>query len=222
MNSSFERLRPASYTTLEYREVGEPPEKTTEAVEEQPRAPQPDPQPDPAALFAARLDEQRRAITAQARQEAEREIQRARSELARAIEDFGQQRERYFGQCEAEVVDLALAIGRHIIHRETQIDPRLLAGLVNYELEQIEAATTVRLIVSPDSLGHWNEAAAGMPHAVEVSSDKALAPGAVRIETALGSTSVSFERELKEIESGFMDLLSHRPAASECRTVRVQ
>src|SRR5450631_3836009 len=144
MNSSSEPLGPVSYTPLEYREAGDAAGKTPPAVEEQPRAPQPEPQPDPAVLFAARLDEQRRAITAQARQDTEREIQRVRSEIARAIADFGQQRERYFHQCEAEVVDLALAIARHIIHRETQIDPRLLAGLVNYELEQLDAATSVR------------------------------------------------------------------------------
>jgi len=224
MNSSSEQVESESYAPLVYREAGEPPDvdTTSEAAAEQPPAVTRPPQPDPAALFAARLEEQRRTITAQARQEAEREIQRVRAGIARSIEDFGQQREKYFRQCEAEVVDLALAIARRIIHRETQIDPRLLASLVNYELEQLDAATSVRLIVAPDSLGYWNEAAADMSRAVEVSADKTLAPGDVRIETVLGNTSVSFERELKEIERGFLDLLSHRPAASESRLVRVQ
>jgi flagellar assembly protein FliH len=61
-----------------------------------------------------------------------------------------------------------------------------------------------------------------MPRTVEVSPDKALASGDVRIETALASTTVSFEGELKEIERGFFDLLSHRPGAAESRPVRVQ
>jgi flagellar assembly protein FliH len=224
MNLSSERSGAASYAPLEYREAGDPPDVNTasETATEQPPAVPQSLQPDPATLFAARLEEQRRTITAQAHQEAEREIQRARSEIARSIEDFGQQREKYFRQCEAEVVDLALAIARRIIHRETQIDPRLLASLVNYELEQLDAATSVRLIVAPGSLGYWNEAAAGMSRTVEVSVDKALASGDVRMETVLGNTSVNFERELKEIERGFLDLLSHRPAPSESRAVRVQ
>jgi len=224
MNSSSERLQFASYAPLEYLEAGDPSDAdgvSETTTEESTATPQP-PQPDPAALFAARLEEQRRTITTQARLETEREVQRARSEILRAIEDFGQQRGEYFRQCESEIVDLALAIARRIIHRETQIDPRLLASLVNFELEQLDGATSVRLIVSPDSLGYWNEASSAMSRAVEVSSDKALAVGEIRIETVLGSTSVSFERELKEIERGFLDLLSHRPAVSESRPARVQ
>lgn len=225
MNSSSERLQSATYAPLEYREAGDPTDagNVSEATTEKPPAPPPsEAQPDSAAVFAARLDEQRRTITAQARQEAEREIQRARGEILRAIEAFEHEREKYFRQCEAEVVDLALAIARRIIYRETQIDPRLLARLVNYELEQLDAATSVRLIVSPDSLGYWKEAVPGMSHAVEVSTDKAIATGDVRIETVLGTTSVSFERELKEIERGFLDLLSQRPVVSESRPARVQ
>jgi flagellar assembly protein FliH len=178
--------------------------------------------PDPEALFATRLEAERRAITAQARQDAEREIQRARAQIACAVEQFAQQREEYFRRAEGEVVSLALAIARRLLHRETQIDPRLLAGLVNYELDQLDAATSVRLLVSPETLSYWNAAAPTMSRPVEVGPDKALAAGAVRIETVLGSTMVSFERELKEIERGFFDLLSHRPTVQETTTAHVQ
>ncbi len=61
-----------------------------------------------------------------------------------------------------------------------------------------------------------------MPRPVELVADKALAASEARMETALGSTVVSFERELKEIERGFFDLLSHRPAAADVRAARVQ
>lgn len=225
MSSLSEHLQSAAYAPMEYREAGDPfdyskiPDATDECL---PAPSSPEPQPDPAALFAARLEEERCAITEHARQEAEREIKRGRSEIASAIENFGEQREEYFRQCEAEVVDLAMAIARRIIHRETQIDPRLLAGLVNYELEQLDAATSVRLIVSPDSLRSWNETASAMSRAVEVAPDQALVPGEVRIETVLGATTLSFERELKEIERGFFDLLSHRQTVDEPKPVHVQ
>ncbi len=223
MNSSSEPVEPAAYTPLEYRETGEPgafPESGPGMFAVQPRAAEP--KPDPEALFAARLEAERRAITAQARQDAEREIQRVRAEIARAIEQFAQQRDEYFRHAESEVVSLALAIARRLLHRETQIDPRLLSGLVNYELDQLDAATSVRLFVSPDTLSYWNASAPTMSRPVEVAPDKTLAAGAVRIETVLGSTVVSFDRELKEIERGFFDLLSHRPAPPETTTARVQ
>jgi flagellar assembly protein FliH len=80
----------------------------------------------------------------------------------------------------------------------------------------------VRLLVSPDTLNYWNEAVRTISRPVELATDKTVAPGDARIETALGSTTVSLERELKEIERGFFDLLSHRPRASDDKSVRVQ
>ncbi len=178
MNSSSDPVEAVSYTPLEYRETGEPgslPDSGPGMFGGQPRAVEA--KPDPEALFAARLEAERRAISAQARQDAEREIQRARAEIARAIEQFAQQRDEYFRHAESEVVNLALAIARRLMHRETQIDPRLLAGLVNYELDQLDAATSVRLLVSPETLGYWNAAAPAMSRPVEVAPDKALAAG---------------------------------------------
>jgi flagellar assembly protein FliH len=212
-----------SYLPLEYTEVNQPFEAANQSAQPEPPSGDPpsveaEPAPDPAELLEARIEAERHAIRAQVRQETEREIQRARTGIAHAIEEFAHQREEYFRRAEEEVVNLTLAIARRLIHRETQIDPRLLAGLVNYELEQLDAATSVRLFVSPQTLGYWNEAAPAMSRIVEVAPDPALAQCDARIETALGSATVSFERELKEIERGFFDLLSHRPSATESKT----
>jgi flagellar assembly protein FliH len=218
--------QPVPYVPLEYRESSGPfqieDEQAAAGGGQSAASAESEPVADPALLLATRIEEERCAITAKARQEAEREIQIVRAGIAKAIEQFAGQRDQYFRLAEAEVVGLALAITRRLIHRESQIDPGLLAGLVNYELEQLEAATSVRLVVSPETLKYWSAAAHSMARAVEVGADKSLASGGVRIETALGSTSVNFERELKEIERGFFDLLSHRPAAAETDTARVQ
>jgi len=223
MNSSSEHSPSSSYVPMQYRDAGEPfePGQISETASA-PTDRSAEQAPDPAELLAARIEQERRTITAQAHQESERELQRVRAEVAGAVEQFARQRDEYFHQAEAEIVGLALAIARRLLHRETQIDPRLLAGLVNYELEQLEAATSVRLLVSPDTLSCWEEAIRGMSRLVELASDKALTAGDARIETVLGSTIVSFESELKEIERGFFDLLSHRPASAESRTLRVQ
>lgn len=221
MSLSYEALPPASYPPLEYREASDG-KHAGQASEDAGAVARSGLAPDPEALFATRLEQERSVITAQARQDAEREIGRARTEIARAIEAFAHQRDEYFHQAEAEVVNLALAIARRILHRESQIDPQLLVGLVNYELEQLEAATNVCLFVSPDALSYWSEAAPTLSRTVEVAAEKALAPDELRIETALGATTLSFERELKEVERGFFDLLSHRPAAAEVTPARLQ
>jgi flagellar assembly protein FliH len=211
---------------MEYGDANQP-FQSPEPSSGNPASGQTEPPPDPTALLEARLEAERRTIRAQARQEAEREIGRARADIARAIAQFAHQRQEYFRHAEEEVVNLALAIARRLIRRETQIDPRLLAGLVNYELEQINATTSVRLFVSPETLSYWNDSAPALSRPVELAPDQALAHGDVRIETVLGSATLSFERELKEIERGFFDLLSHRPQApetkaAETKAVRVQ
>jgi flagellar assembly protein FliH len=223
MTLSYEPGRAASYTPLEYREAGDPAVQSPASSQAgRAAASQAEKASDPEALLRARLEAERRAITAQLRQEAEREIQHARAEIAAAIEQFEQQRAEYFRDAEGEIVGLALAITRRLLHRESQIDPHLLAGLVRYELDRLDAGTSVRLLVSPETLGYWTQAATTMPRPVEAAADKALGAGAVRIETALGSTTVGFERELKEIERGFFDLLSHRPVAVETARALVQ
>jgi flagellar assembly protein FliH len=223
MNLLSDPLQPATYLRMEYCEAGEPFEadQPSDAAVETPSAAAAEMQSNE-AILAARLEEEKLAIMAQCRADAEREIHRTRRAIAEATSEFARQREDYYLQVESEVVQLALAIARRIIHREAQIDPRLLAALVRYELEQLDAATSVRLVVSPDSLDYWNDSAPTMPRAVEVTADKSLASGTIRIQTALGSTSVNFEQELKEIERGFFDLLSHRPAQEERSAARVQ
>ncbi len=173
-------------------------------------------------LVAVRVEELRMAMVEESRAEVEHEVQRARNNVAQAVADFSAQREHYFSAVEQEVVQLALAIARRILHRESQMDVRLLGALVHHELEQLEAGTTVRLCVPPDEAGRWTELSMNMPRPVEVKADRTVAPGCVRMETALGSTVVDFESELKEIERGFFDLLAHRPAAVESTATRVQ
>jgi flagellar assembly protein FliH len=217
MNSSSEPRPSGCYPPLEYREADEPAVPAAAVTNKLSEA-----TPGSEELFAVRLEEARRTLSAQLRQEFQREIRKTREGIGRAIEEFSRQREQYFHEVQSEVVDLALAIARHILHRESQIDPRLLAGLVNYELEQLETATSVRLFVSPDEFEDWTKIVPVMPHTVELAFDKALTAGEVRVETELGSTTISFERELKEVERGFLDLLSHRPSTSEAPSVQVQ
>jgi flagellar assembly protein FliH len=208
---------------MEFPEARELPAAESDEQPEERAAAQPECNaPDPEESFAARLEEARRTIVAEARQEMEREVRRARERIAGAVEQFTQQREEYFRQAEGEVVRLALAIARRLLHRESQIDPRLLAGLVNFELSQLEAATSVRLCVAPDELAYWKSSAQALAREVELVGDQSLAAGELRIESALGTTTLSFERELKEIEQGFFDLLAHRPQSAAAESARVQ
>ena len=55
-------------------------------------------------------------------------IAAAQDGIRKALLEFQHEREDYFNRIEPEVVQLALAIARKILHREAQIDPLLLDG----------------------------------------------------------------------------------------------
>jgi flagellar assembly protein FliH len=152
--------------------------------------------------------------TQSARAEHEKTIAAEQSAIANALEEFAQERSRYYDQAEGEVINLTLAITRKILQREAQVDPLLLRGLVKVALEKVSDGTFVKLHVAPDRVALWREtfSAEEIPGAgLEVIGDGKLEQGHVVVETELGSTDLSVESKLKEIERGFMDLLASRP-----------
>ena len=165
--------------------------------------------------------EAREQARQQGRQELRAEMETAlrvgRDQIARALGEFALERQNYYRRIEAEVVQLALAIARKILHREAQLDPRALAGIVRVTIEGMDAGTKVTLYVPPRDAAEWRHYFARQMEgelALEVREDPALGAGECRIETALGATEVGFASQLKEIETGLLDLLAERPGSS--------
>ena len=75
--------------------------------------------------------------------------------LAERRFEFAVERANYYHRIEAEVVHLALAGARKILHREAQLDPMLLAGIVRVALEKIDGATSVKLRIHPQHAAEW-------------------------------------------------------------------
>jgi flagellar assembly protein FliH len=151
-----------------------------------------------------------------ARKNFEQELTRLRESVTSALKVFAGEREAYYRRVEGEVVQLALAIARKVLHREAQVDPLLLAGVVDVALRKLETGTIVRLHVGCEGADVWREHLAKHPEirpAPEVVLDPAVVPGACILETALGSTELGIERQMKEIENGLLDLLAQRPGA---------
>lgn len=154
---------------------------------------------------------------AQSRAKFERELAAERQSLAKAAEDFARDREGYFCHVEAEVVKLAVGIARKILHREVQVDPLLLAGVVRVALEKIAGGTSVRLRVHPDHVYAWHDFFSNQQEhtvAPELLGDATLRMGQCVLETALGTTELTLDAQLAEIERGFFDLLAQRPVTT--------
>jgi flagellar assembly protein FliH len=165
-------------------------------------------------------------VRAQARQEGQTEARKIfedqlaleRASLAAALAQFTRDRATYFQKVEGEVVQLALSIARKILHRESQLDPLLLSGIVRVALEKIDGATGVVLRINPQDAADWRRyltthlEPADLPEIIE---DPAQPPDRCALVTSMGTAAIGLEVQLKEIEQGLMDLLAARPGASQ-------
>ena len=151
---------------------------------------------------------------AQGRADFDKRLAVERQTLAQTIREFAQQRANYFHRVEAEVVTLAVAIARKILHREVQLDPLLLAGVVHVALNKLAVGTHVRLKMHPAHLPAWREffgQQADLPWIPELIADASLSATHCSLETEMGSADLTLETQLKEIEQGFFDLLAQKP-----------
>jgi flagellar biosynthesis/type III secretory pathway protein FliH len=57
-----------------------------------------------------------------------------RAAITVALAEFARERALYYQKIEGEVVQLALSIARKILHREAQVDPLILMGIVRVAL----------------------------------------------------------------------------------------
>jgi flagellar assembly protein FliH len=137
-------------------------------------------------------------------------LARERKRVADLILEFQQQRHDYYSKVELELVHLALAIAAKILHRESQVDRMVVAGLVKVMIERLQQKTTVVVRVRPEDAESWRHSF--RDHAnVQIVPDPNLEPKACLLETELGVADMGLDAQLKEVEQGFFDLLAQRP-----------
>jgi len=164
----------------------------------------------------AAWNEARSQTELELRAELNERLQQERAVVRAALEDFERQRQGYFHQLEREVVQLTLAIARKILHRESSIDPLLLAATVRLALDQLASGAEVELVVPPSKRREWQELFDRAPdtRSPRLAVDAALEPDGCRIATATGSSDLSLDLQMREVEQGFIDLLQRRAVAA--------
>jgi flagellar assembly protein FliH len=160
----------------------------------------------------------RRQGEMESRAKFEEQLVRERAGVAQALADFARERADYYQKIEKEAVLLALSIARKILHREAQVDPLLLMGILRVALERIEGATGVVLTVHPQQATVWRSyliSRMGPGELPEIVEDPAMALEQCQLRTSMGTADLGLEVQLKEIEQGLMDLLAARPRERE-------
>ncbi|MGD0435055.1 MAG: FliH/SctL family protein [Bryobacteraceae bacterium] len=146
---------------------------------------------------------------AAARKELAGQLEAMNTRVARSIEELSGLRQRFRHEAEEDVVALALAIARRILHRELTVAPEALLGLVKAALEKIEVREVHSARVSRQDAPMVQQflEKMGLPRRVEVIADPGLERGAVILDSARGMLDASVETQLSEIERGFADLV---------------
>ena len=222
-SDSTSRTRVQSVSTFAFPEIAPPDDPQSVVIADaiaEDEAPVPviaPPGPSPAEVDATVRRARAEAVSQtelRCKQEYEQRLVREGDQIRQALDAFAKERGEYFTRVEAEVVHLALAIARKILHRESQVDPTLLAALVRMAVEHMNAGSDVSVRVRPEESAHWRTFLnqGSNDKVITVIEDQSLNPGSCVLETQMGSTDFSFDAQLKEVEHGFLDLLAQRPA----------
>ncbi|MCU1324007.1 MAG: Flagellar assembly protein FliH/Type secretion system HrpE [Acidobacteriaceae bacterium] len=144
--------------------------------------------------------------------ECELQLDAQRMQILKTCDGFGIEREKYFRSVEAEVVKLALAIAKRILHREVMLDPLVVQGVVKVALEKLMDSTGTILRVPQEDVTAWCDrfSSSGVS-GVEIRGDSQLTSGECVLETQVGRVELGVVAQLAEIEKGFFDLLQERP-----------
>ncbi len=168
---------------------------------------------DPEAEIEQRIEAARLqgfdAGQASIRHSAAAQVEAMQVKLARSLEELTGLRLRSRREAEQDVVALALAVARRILHRELTVEPEALLGLVKAALDKMEAREVHQVRVSRADVAMLRQffEQMGPPQRIEVVADANLAPGGVIIESSRGTLDASVETQLVEIERGFADLV---------------
>ncbi|MGI4755508.1 MAG: FliH/SctL family protein [Janthinobacterium lividum] len=140
---------------------------------------------------------------------------KARQQLAQTLDAFNRERTAYFSRVETEVVQLALAIARKILQRESELDPTLLGALVRIALDRMQSGTAVRVRVVPAEAELWRTmgSEANGTKRWQVEEDAALMPGDCLVQTEMGEANFGLEAQMCDVEQSFRGLLAHNPGA---------
>jgi flagellar assembly protein FliH len=136
------------------------------------------------------------------------ELQPVMDRLTRSLSDLASIRTRVRKAAESDLLKLAIAVARRVLHRELTLDPGSIEGLIRVALEKLESRELCRVRVHPDQEPVIRTLLARFSvGSVELIPDPTLQCGDVLFETSHGTLDGSIEAQLQEIERGFADRL---------------
>ena len=121
--------------------------------------------------------------------------------LTQTVEELTTLRAEMIHQTERQMVQLALAIARRIVHREVSLDQDLLVAMARVALDRLGDSAQVTVRLNPEEFeatGAARVAQLGAAH-VTVEADPRVPRGGCRVESSLGTLDAGVDAQLQEI-----------------------
>ncbi len=138
-------------------------------------------------------------------------IQPVMDEMCRAVQVLADLKPRLRREAESDVVKLAIAIARRILHRELTVDPAAMQALVQVALEKLGRQEVYRVRVHSSHEDAIRSCLSKLTtRKIEVLGDSSRESGSLVFETNRGKLDASVETQLEEIERGLADRVHER------------
>jgi flagellar assembly protein FliH len=147
--------------------------------------------------FAKGFEQGERAGAEAARERGEAMLRR----LTQTLEELTTLRAEMIRQTERQMVQLALAIARRILHREVSLDQDLLIAMARVALDRLgeSAQVTVRLHPEEFEATAAARAAEWTGTTVQVVADARVGRGGCRVESDFGMSDAGVDAQLQEL-----------------------
>ncbi len=122
-------------------------------------------------------------------------------QLTHSLEDLTRVRSEMIRHTEKQMVQLALAVARRVVHREVSLDPNLLLAMMRVALDRLSDAARVTVRLHPaDHQGAVAALAGQDSHAhVTLSADPRIPRGGCRVESDYGDIEAGVDGQIQEV-----------------------
>jgi flagellar assembly protein FliH len=126
--------------------------------------------------------------------------------LTQTLEEVTELRTQMIHQTEQQLVRLALAISRRLVHREIALDPDLLIAIARVAMDRLGEMAHVTVRLNPEDFAATAAARERQwtGSQVNVVADARLPRGGCRIESDFGSVDASVDAQLQELAQALL------------------
>jgi flagellar assembly protein FliH len=126
--------------------------------------------------------------------------------LTETLQELTELRSRMIHETERQVVGLALAVARRVVHREVSLDPDLLVAMARVALDRLGESARITVRLNPDDYQITGAARVAKMTAshVTVVADGRIPRGGCRVESEMGILDAGIDAQIHEIAQSLL------------------